>query len=412
MHARNMLAADGWNTVAAASPKQLDGVEIEKQVVRGGAAFLQQTAQMCDSFSACRSESTQALVLLILLCATIATITVLFAFFREDKEEQITPLCPQLVVQREELRFKMDLDLQIQSMASTPSETPARMDVLDEELDKPICAFFVDWMDPFRQSAGGVAATVRLQSNLDLTLATVVARNIPVVGQGLALCRTGCEIFGFVEPKGNRRYDVRHRTGVHLLTLVGEFGSDFSIEGINPVGSTVCWFKKVAGEHQCRGRVLQSVDAGLIISSILATQVHRRLMDAVPPMTWNPATAAGAGAAEKEETKPQTKQVPTFSDLDPDPKSKQPLLDGPGEAQAAAQEAGTSSAAAPELVPVADAAPEPVAEVPRCPTVTTTDPVVAPAADTTSSSPTSESEPSSESPSSAPAPAPAPAAEA
>merc|ERR1719188_1836672 len=149
----------------------------------------------------------------------------------------------------------------------------------DDKPSKPLCNFFVDWMDPCRQSAGGVAATVRLQNNLDFTLATVVARNVAVVGQGLALCRAGCEIFGFVEPKGPRRYHVRHRTGVHLLTLVGDFAT-LTVEGINPVGSKVCWFQK-SNDELC-GRVLQHVDAGLAICSLLATHVHRRLMNSPP----------------------------------------------------------------------------------------------------------------------------------
>ncbi|CAK0877143.1 unnamed protein product [Prorocentrum cordatum] len=133
----------------------------------------------------------------------------------------------------------------------------------------------VEWPDPLRPGSSGVAATVRLRSPADVALATVVARNVAVVGQGLALCRAGCEIFGFVEPKGPRRYHVRHRTGVHLLTLVGDFAS-LTVEGINPVGSKVCWFQR-SGDELC-GRVLQHVDAGLAICSLLATHVHRRLL--------------------------------------------------------------------------------------------------------------------------------------
>merc|ERR1719343_1876491 len=107
----------------------------------------------------------------------------------------------------------------------------------------------LEWPDPFRPSDSGVSATMRLQNAADVTLATVVARNVAVVGQGLTLCRAGCEIFGFVEPDGPRRYHVRHRTGVHLLTLVGDFAS-LNVEGINPVGSKVCWFKKVGNDYR------------------------------------------------------------------------------------------------------------------------------------------------------------------
>ncbi|CAE8593218.1 unnamed protein product [Polarella glacialis] len=137
----------------------------------------------------------------------------------------------------------------------------------------------MDWPDPFRPGTCGIAATVRMQSCADVTLATVVARNVATVGQGLALCRAGCDSFGFVEPDGPRLYHVRHRTGVHLMTLCGDFGSTpegfVDIEGTNPVGAKVCSLKKL--DDGCHCWVLQHFDAGLVICSLLAIQVHRRL---------------------------------------------------------------------------------------------------------------------------------------
>mmetsp|Transcript_117345 Transcript_117345/g.364777 ORF Transcript_117345/g.364777 Transcript_117345/m.364777 type:complete len:307 (-) Transcript_117345:83-1003(-) len=256
-----------------------------------GAWLLQSGGGACGPHDdLCRAETLHALLLLVCLCSTIMAIICAFAFFREDKEEQITPLCPQLVVKEADLSFKMPLDSQADSMT-----------VVDIN-DQPLCKVAMDWPDPFRPGASGVAATVRLQSNLDLTLATVVARNVAVVGQGLALCRAGCEIFGFVEPEGPRRYSVRHRTGLHLLTLVGDFAA-INIEGINPVGSKVCWFKQVGAE--CHGRALQHLDAGLVICSILATHVHRRLTASAPPPS-TPALGLGpprrAAAEEPERT--------------------------------------------------------------------------------------------------------------
>lgn len=234
-----------------------------------GAWLLQTDGDLCESGQEpCRTENLHALVLLMVLCSLIVSIICAFAFFREDKEEQITPLCPQLVVKDLDLRFKMVLDSQVDTI------------VVTDLSNQPVCKVAMDWPDPFRPGASGVAATVRLQNNLDLTLATVVARPVTVVGQGLALCRAGCEVFGFVEPEGPRRYCVRHRSGVHLLTLMGDFAS-IDVEGINPVGSKVCWLKKVGDE--CTGRVLQHVDAGLVICSLLATHVHRRISNAVPP---------------------------------------------------------------------------------------------------------------------------------
>jgi len=174
----------------------------------------------------CESENMQALLLLCILCTAIVSIMCAFAFFREDKEEQITPLCPQLLVTEPELTFHMLLSPQTDSMTVTDDNGRTR------------CKVVMDWPDPFRPGTSGVAATVRLQNETGDLLATVVARNVAMQGQGLALCRSGCEIFGFVEPElhPNRRYHVRHRTGVHLLTLIGDFG-DMDIQAVNPVGS-------------------------------------------------------------------------------------------------------------------------------------------------------------------------------
>lgn len=226
----------------------------------------------------CSAESAKIMVLFISLCATIAIVICAFNFFREDREEQITPLCPQLVVKDTELKFSLPA-LPLFSQG----ESTNNMEVHDNK-KSCVCKISMDWPDPFRGSPHGVAATVRLHKS-DMTLATIVARNVAVMGQGLALCRTGCEIFGFVEPEGNK-YIVRHRTGVHLLTLIGSFGPDTSqdpkdqqdiwdIEGFNPVGSKVCSMKKVGDE--CVGKVTQHVDAGLILCAIMATYVHRRL---------------------------------------------------------------------------------------------------------------------------------------
>jgi hypothetical protein len=221
-------------------------------------------------YSICYVERIKVAVVLITLCTTIVLVICAFTFFREDKEEQITPLCPQLVVKDAKKVFKLPLGTQAENL-----------DVTDEK-GQILCKVSMDWPDPFRGSPHGVAATVRLHKREE-TLATVVARNVAVVGQGLALCRTGCEIFGFVEPDGDR-YHVRHRTGVHLLTLYGDF--DKTIEGLNPVGSKVCTVENINGE--CVGEVVQHVDAGLVICALMATHVHRRLTVNVPP-PW-PAT--------------------------------------------------------------------------------------------------------------------------
>jgi len=201
-------------------------------------------------------------LLLVILLGSVIAVLCMFAFFREDKEEKITPLCPQLVVRDTKLKFWL------------PNDTAGLNNFqITDENDRCVCKVAMDWPDPLRPGSG-VAATMRLQTSHDSTLATVVARNVHVVGQGLALCRSGCEIFGFVVPDGPRRYHLRHRTGVHLLTLAGDF-ADTDVLGLNPVNSKVCWFKSVG--DRCTGGVLQHVDAGLVICGLLATRVHRRL---------------------------------------------------------------------------------------------------------------------------------------
>lgn len=263
-----------------------------------GAWLLQERMRICDPVQErCDTEATQVLVLLISLCSTIIIVICAFTFFREDKEEQITPLCPQLVVKDADLRFEMPLQSEAEIMEVTGRKSEA------------ICKVSMDWPDPFRPGASGVAATVRLQNpGAGTTLATVVARNVAVSGQGLALCRSGCEIFGFVEPDTERRYHVRHRTGVHLLTLFGDFDS-INIEGINPVGSKVCSIQK-SNDGIVYGRVLQHVDAGLVICALLATHVHRRLSHPVPVQTYGSALDPAFGYGRPVPSGPSIRDGP------------------------------------------------------------------------------------------------------
>lgn len=245
-----------------------------------GAWLLQEANQICDPQldPHCGSERTKVLILLISLSVTIIIVGCMFNFFREDREEQLTPLCPQMIVQKEDLKFRFP-KLPLSTQAASGGDAHS-LDVLDSE-GKVYCKISMDWPDPFRGSPHGVAATVRLTQK-ENTLATIVARNVAVMGQGLALCRTGCEIFGFVEPAEGNRYYVRHRTGVHLLTLIGGGlpgnADDWDIEGYNPAGSKVCVLKKNPDDgNECVGKVLQHVDAGLVLCALMAIYVHRRL---------------------------------------------------------------------------------------------------------------------------------------
>lgn len=282
--AHRMHAAEG----AAAS-----ALELHQQLVAaaGGATEAEAAtggSWLCALGADCRAENLYLLLVLFGLIAAIGASLTMFFFFREDKEEQITPLCPQLVVHEQEIGLRLPL-----------KEESNLVEVVDSS-GKVHSRLLMDWPDPFRaESRGGVVATVRLLSDTGVTLATVVA-SMGTQGLGLALYRGNSEIFGFVKAEPPRRYHVRHRTGVHLLTLVGDF-SVLDFDGTNPVGSRVCSFKTVDGD--CHGRVLQHVDAGLIMCSLMATYVHRRLTFAI-------ANATGHWSWPREGPSPQSPQSP------------------------------------------------------------------------------------------------------
>lgn len=232
-------------------------------------AWLLQKGHECDfAHDSCGTENIHVLVLLIMLCLTLITVFCTFTFLREEKDEDITPLSPQLLVKEEDLFFTMPLDKCIDSMI-----------IRNTANGLLICNVDIDWPGPSRDSTS-VSANAKITGANDHVIATMVARNTQNAAQSFALCRHGCEIFGFVEPDGPRQYIVRHRTGVHLLTLSGDFGpttGSINIEGINAMGSHVCWLTKTPNST-CVGRVLQNVDAGLVVASLLATYVHRRLV--------------------------------------------------------------------------------------------------------------------------------------
>lgn len=276
-------------------------------------------AAQCQGLT-CGTEGLQVVMVAILLASAIVSIIVALNFFREDKEEQITPLCPQLAVDSE-----TPFSLVLHRQTETTEVTGLRHR----------CRAVIDYPDPFRPGSSGVTATVRLVSDWDL-LATVVVRSVSMQGQGLALCRGGNDIFGFVEPEAHtKRYHVRHRTGVHMMTLAGDF-EKMSIGFFNParvqVGSI-----KMSGE-ECSGHVLQQVDAGLVLASFLGAYIHQQLTRYPAPVrsptppegpggsASSPASAAEAEAKESPAPAPRAASesaVPVFGrpllDEDPEP---------------------------------------------------------------------------------------------
>lgn len=222
---------------------------------RGRSSWLLQGSAECGlGMDACTLEVYQMLAMLATLSVCIAVVICLFSFFREDRDEQITPLCPQMVVNGSELSFTLPL-----------TGEPESLEVLDTG-GRALNRILVDF--PGQSGGSGTMAQARLQDMHGKNLATVWARDT-----GLSLFR-GCEMFGFVEPEEDGSFNVRHRTGVHLLTLCGSVDA-WDLEGINPVGSRVCSFKE-SGE-ECRGSVMQGVDAGLVIGSLCAIHLHQRL---------------------------------------------------------------------------------------------------------------------------------------
>lgn len=228
------------------------------QSLRGQWVSLRQQ-QSCTGAS-CIAQNIEVVVLTCGLLTGIILVLVSFACMREDKEEQILPLCPHLMVTKPKLDFNLAL-----------SAFSNHCNVLDVEGDL-LCEVSVDVPEHPKSE---VLAVARLQGIGETTLATVIIRNVSSgAGQSIALVRAGCEIFGFVEPVDPNVYKVMHRSGVHLLTLRGNFDM-IDIEALNPANTPVAMIRQKG--RRLFGRIMQHVDAGLVIACFLATQVHRSL---------------------------------------------------------------------------------------------------------------------------------------
>lgn len=266
----------------------------------------------CDDPLKCNSEALTVVLVFGFLVLSICVSAFAFASIREDKEEHITPLCPQLVVQNGELKLSLNLDNPVGLVNIVDAERPKEM----------LCRLLMEW-NASNTGRHGIAAQVRLQNPQGATLATAVARNISVSGEALALCRSGCEIFGFVEPRPDGSYRVRHRTNVHLMTLTGDF--DDAVDVVSPAGPKIGGIKVLAGGHEVS--IAQHVDGGLLISSYLAAFVHRRILKAIAqaPKTALPSSGGTTPRFEEaEDVKPAEQAetqcleaVPELRDGDP-----------------------------------------------------------------------------------------------
>lgn len=243
--------------------------------LRGAWLLLQESSFVCGPGSDepdCHTENAHILFLVVMLCLGICSTFGIFVTMRDDKEEQLTPLSPQLIVKDPQLHFRVALD-----------DESDFFEVLDSH-DEIVCKAVLDWPDPLKTSGiSCVTATVRLQNSLGTTLATVVARSGAPDGQTYALCRTSCEVFGFVEadPVDPNFYTVRHRSGVELLELRGEFDTQsMSVSVVSCSGIEVCTVRRVG--DICYGTMLEYVDAGMVLCALFATHVHRQIEKLAP----------------------------------------------------------------------------------------------------------------------------------
>lgn len=243
--------------------------------LRGAWLLLQESSFVCGPGSDepdCHTENAHILFLVVMLCLGICSTFGIFVTMRDDKEEQLTPLSPQLIVKDPQLHFRVALD-----------DESDFFEVLDSH-DEIVCKAVLDWPDPLKTSGiSCVTATVRLQNSRGTTLATVVARSGAPDGQTYALCRTSCEVFGFVEadPVDPNFYTVRHRSGVELLELRGEFDTQsMSVSVVSCSGIEVCTVRRVG--DICYGTMLEYVDAGMVLCALFATHVHRQIEKLAP----------------------------------------------------------------------------------------------------------------------------------
>lgn len=223
----------------------------------------------------CYTDQIHLLMLLMLLILAIVSMLCAFGFFREDKDEMFTPLTPQLVVKKEaQLTLRLPYDTQEDSFSITR---------LGGEV---FCKVEAEWPDPFRDSsasAAGVLGTIKIQSARGNTIALVRARH-STMGQSLQLCRPTVhdymtDMFAFVEPEGENRFCIRHRTGYPLLTLQGNFqGPGVHVQGRNKDKALICELKAGLGDlYECF--VLQYVDAGLVIGGLMAVRLQHQIME-------------------------------------------------------------------------------------------------------------------------------------
>eukprot|EP00927_Polykrikos_kofoidii_P006844 TRINITY_DN12778_c0_g1_i1.p1 TRINITY_DN12778_c0_g1~~TRINITY_DN12778_c0_g1_i1.p1 ORF type:complete len:416 (+),score=49.84 TRINITY_DN12778_c0_g1_i1:88-1335(+) len=269
----------GWNGSAASLASSLSGLlQLESNVLIEGSATRARKA--CESSllagaSDCEAENRQILGLFIALSFSIILVLCLCLHLREDKEDQITPLCPQLIVKGGVLKFKLILETSEEGV-----------DVTDLQGNR-ICRVVTLRPDPLRPGYCGVAATVCLHNDAVGTLATVVARNVSAMGQGICLCNSSDEIFGFVEhDSSGRNHTIRHRSGVNVMKVACDFASSDDIVMTSPVGVKVCIIRQKP-DGVFVGEACQHSDVGLVICCLFAACLSKQLKVKPLPSPWD-----------------------------------------------------------------------------------------------------------------------------
>eukprot|EP00928_Gymnodinium_smaydae_P078354 TRINITY_DN6222_c1_g2_i2.p1 TRINITY_DN6222_c1_g2~~TRINITY_DN6222_c1_g2_i2.p1 ORF type:complete len:415 (-),score=80.30 TRINITY_DN6222_c1_g2_i2:896-2140(-) len=228
--------------------------------------------RLCDTGSAeCTVENFHIIALVTTLVVGIFLVLCFYLHLRDDKEEQIKPLVPELIVRGSSpLRLKFALE----SAFAGDGEV-----AITDAFGHLLCKVVTDWPDTVNPGFSGVAATVRLKNAYDHTLVTVVLRSVHVQGQGICIFRAGCDIFGFAEPMcDGQQYRVRHRSGLKILGLFGDLASgDQEVEFCSPLANKVATIRREGNE--CVGEVAPNVDAGLVLSCFFATLTNRQLID-------------------------------------------------------------------------------------------------------------------------------------
>lgn len=255
---------------------QRDETQLSSLAAKIGSQVSVVMAGMCDELKIdCRNEKMSILVIGGSLIGAISFVLLMYCFLTDEKDQHVTPLCPRLLVGARGLNFQMSMD----SKATGIDEFEA---VDTDDTSNVLAQVQLTWLDPTQSVSSRLVAIARLNSTGGIRLGSVVARHVACAGQGLAICRPYSEeTFAFVvaEKEGMasnaKVYKVMHRTGLPLMNLAYDTAKN-EIHGVSSTG-TVVFYVKMENDT-CHARVAPTVDAGLVLCSILGVCMHQRIV--------------------------------------------------------------------------------------------------------------------------------------